>query len=123
MIIFNGDKLAAQQEKDLKQEVQALLDQGIKPKIAAILFTEDVGSQLYTQLKNEAANRAGIEYEVHTFSMTEGTDEVEKKRAVYAGISLNFSRFFYQNDWKKTGKILEYWQPPYTVLKVSKDLD
>jgi hypothetical protein len=44
-------------------------------------------------------------------------------RSLYAGISLNFSRMFKQNDWKKTGKTLEYLQIPYTVLKVSHDLD
>jgi methylenetetrahydrofolate dehydrogenase (NADP+) / methenyltetrahydrofolate cyclohydrolase len=81
MIIFDGDKLAAQQEKDLKQGVQALSDGGVKLKIAAILFSEDTGSQLYTRLKSEAAARVGIEYEVHEFSMTEGTDGVEQKLA------------------------------------------
>lgn len=50
------------------------------------------------------------------------TDEVDKNRAVYAGISLNFSRFFHQNGWRKTGKVLEYIQIPYTVPKVSHKL-
>lgn len=79
MIVFDGDKLAAQMEQDLKQEVRVLRDGGVKLKIAAILFTQDAGSQLYTQLKSEAARRVGIEYEVHEFSMTAGTDEVEQK--------------------------------------------
>lgn len=79
MIVFNGDQLALEKEQDLKKEVAALRDQGIKLKIAAILFKEDVGSQLYTQLKSEVAKRVGIDYEVYTFSMTEGTDGVEKK--------------------------------------------
>ena len=64
-----------------------------------------------------------LEFSAGYYSRGYDTDEVEKKRAVYAGISLNFSRFFYQNDWKKTGKTLEYIDLPYTVLKVSKDLD
>ncbi|MFH1959050.1 MAG: bifunctional 5,10-methylenetetrahydrofolate dehydrogenase/5,10-methenyltetrahydrofolate cyclohydrolase [Patescibacteria group bacterium] len=79
MIIFNGDKLSAQLEQNLKQEVQVLHNQGIQLKIAAILFKEDRGSQLYTQLKSEAAKRVGIDYEVCTFSMTEGTDGIEQK--------------------------------------------
>lgn len=81
MIIFDGDELAAQLEQDLKQEVQSLRDGGVKLKIAAILFTQDAGSQLYTQLKSEAAARVGVDYEVHRFSMTAGTDEVEQKLA------------------------------------------
>ena len=51
------------------------------------------------------------------------TDEVDKNRSFFAGISLNFSRFFYQQDWNKTGKVLEYLQLPYSSLKVSHDLD
>ncbi len=79
MIIFDGDKLAAQMEQELQQQVQSLYERGIKLKIAAILFAEDKGSQLYTRLKSEAAARVGIEYQVHQFSMVAGTDEVEQK--------------------------------------------
>ena len=79
MIVFNGDQLALEKEQILKKEVADLRDQGIKPKIAAILFEEDAGSRLYTQLKSDAAQRVGIGYEVHTFSMKSGTDEVEQK--------------------------------------------
>ncbi len=44
-------------------------------------------------------------------------------RSLYAGISINLSRLFYQNGWNKTGKTLEYIQLPYTTLKASNDLD
>lgn len=101
MIIFDGDKLAAQQEKDLKQEVQDLRDGGVKLKIAAILFTEDQGSQLYTRLKSEAAARVGIEYEAHEFSMTEGTDEVEQKLAELNG-DLTVTGIIIQKPWRNT---------------------
>ena len=50
-------------------------------------------------------------------------EDEENVRSVYVGISLNFSRFFYQNGWKKTGKVLEYLQLPHSSLKVSHDLD
>lgn len=64
-----------------------------------------------------------LEFSAGYYTRGYDTDEVEKNRSFFAGISLNFSRFFYQNDWNKTGKVLEYWQPPYTSLKVSYDLD
>ena len=64
-----------------------------------------------------------LEFSGGYYSRGYDTDEVAKKRAFFAGISLNFSRFFYQNDSKKTGKVLEYWQPPYSTLKVSNNLD
>ncbi|RTZ98293.1 MAG: DUF2279 domain-containing protein [Deltaproteobacteria bacterium] len=51
------------------------------------------------------------------------TDEVKKRRSVFAGVSFNLSRFFYQKHYNKTGKVLEYLQLPYTVLKGSRDLD
>ncbi len=50
-------------------------------------------------------------------------EDEENVRSVYVGVSLNFSRFFYQNNWNKTGKVLEYIDIPYTVLKGSHDLD
>jgi len=50
-------------------------------------------------------------------------EDEENIRSLYAGISLNFSRMFKQNDWQKTGTTLEYLQIPYTVLKASHDLD
>jgi len=64
-----------------------------------------------------------LEFSAGYYSRGYDTDEVRKKRAVYAGISLNFSRFFYQHDFKKTGKTLEYFDIPYSVLKVSHNLD
>ena len=64
-----------------------------------------------------------IEFSAGYYSRGYDTEEVDKERAFYGGISLNFSRFFHQNDWNKTGKLLEYWQPPYTVLKASHSLD
>jgi methylenetetrahydrofolate dehydrogenase (NADP+) / methenyltetrahydrofolate cyclohydrolase len=101
MIIFDGDQLAVEYEAQIKKEVQVLLDHGIKPKIAAILFTEDVGSQLYTQLKSDAARRVGIDYEVYTFSLTEGIDRVEQKI-----IELNQDRsitgIIIQKPWRNT---------------------
>lgn len=64
-----------------------------------------------------------IDFQAGYYSRGYDTDEVEKKRAVYAGIGFNFSRLLNQNGWKKTGRVLEYIQVPYTVPKVSHDLD
>ena len=64
-----------------------------------------------------------LEFSAGYYSRGYDTDEVEKNRSFFAGISLNFSRFFYLNYWNKTGKTLEYLQLPYSSLKVSHDLD
>lgn len=47
----------------------------------------------------------------------------DDSRSVYLGFSFNFSRLFQDNDYKKTGKVLEYIQPPYSVAKVNHNLD
>lgn len=52
----------------------------------------------------------------------EDSDE-ENTRSLFVGIGFNFSRLLDQNGWKKTGKVLEYIQVPYTVPKASYDLD
>lgn len=101
MIIFDGNKLAAQLEQKLRQEVEALGNLGAKLKIAAILFTEDTGSQLYTRLKSEAAARVGIEYEVHQFSMTEGTAGVEQK-LVALNEDASVTGIIIQKPWRNT---------------------
>ncbi|TKB27180.1 DUF2279 domain-containing protein [Desulfopila sp. IMCC35006] len=51
-----------------------------------------------------------------------GDAEEEDTRSFYVGISLNFSSILREKGWKKTGKVFEYIQPPYTVLKASSDL-
>lgn len=63
--------------------------------------------------------------ELHAGYYTRGydSDEEEQKRALYAGISINFSHLFYGWDWNKTGKTLEYLQIPYSVLKLENELD
>lgn len=52
-----------------------------------------------------------------------GEADEEDSRSLFVGIGLNFSRLLDQNGWKRTGKLLEYIQVPYTVPKVSYDLD
>lgn len=63
--------------------------------------------------------------ELHAGYYTRGyeDDDEDDVRSVYAGISINFSSLFKNNGWYKTGKTLEYLQIPYSVIKVSNDLD
>src|SRR5258708_31665781 len=79
MFIFEGYAFAKEKETVLQQSVFELQQRGIFPKIAAILFREDAGSQLYTRLKKEAAERMGIGYEVFEFSMNDDAANVVAK--------------------------------------------
>lgn len=51
------------------------------------------------------------------------TEEVDRERSFYAGITFNFSRLLNDYGHHKTAKVLEYLQVPYTVPKVSSSLD
>jgi len=78
-IIFDGNAEALAREAKLKQKTNQLKEQGIAPKIAAILFVEDQASALYTELKSEAAKRIGIGYEVFNFSFSDPVEQVQAK--------------------------------------------
>lgn len=64
-----------------------------------------------------------VEFHAGYYSRGYGEDDEEDTRSTYAGIGFNFSRLLLDNGWEKTGKTLEYIQIPYTVPKVSHDLD
>lgn len=78
MIIFDGNAFAHTKELEIAAKVRA---KKLRLKIAAILFTEDKGSQLYTRLKKAAAERVGMEYVVENFSMKDDLVTVKKKLA------------------------------------------
>lgn len=72
-IIFDGYALAEQIEKQVAQNVTQL-NRNIQ--VASIVFTEDSGGQLYTQLKQEAANRVGITYKPFPVSLEDPSQEI-----------------------------------------------
>lgn len=76
MKVFDGYQLAAEEESRLTAQVARLAAANSKIKIAAILYQEDKTSQLYTRLKKEAAERVGMTYQVHEFSLSRSIDLV-----------------------------------------------
>ena len=64
-----------------------------------------------------------VEFHGGYYTRGYGENDEEHTRSTYAGIGFNFSRLLMDNGWEKTGKTLEYLQLPYTVPKVSHDLD
>lgn len=78
--IFNGIQLADQIEQNLKKKVALhVQDQGTTPHIAAVLFTEDEGSVLYSTLKQQAAERVGMEYTLHEVTIAQSVSEIVTK--------------------------------------------
>ena len=90
---------------------------------------DDYSNQYYSVVLKldgfDAIENTYLKYvELHGGYYTRGYGEEEKdSRSLYAGITLNLSRLFDQQGFKKTGKLLEYIQIPYTVPKVSHNLD
>ncbi len=71
MVLFDGNSQAIEREARLIGQVEQIKAlSGHTAVISAVLFREDSGSQLYTRLKREAAERVGIEYRSVEFSLT-----------------------------------------------------
>ncbi len=100
MILFDGNALALERENKLKEKIQQNFS-GKKLVIAAILFSEDAGSRLYTRLKGEAAARVGIEYLVHEFSLTDESEKIQTK-IEELGLDPEITGIIIQKPWRKT---------------------
>jgi len=66
-MIFDGKKFAAEKEEILKAKVADLRQKGSVPKLVSFLVGENPESELYTRLKQEAAERIGIIFETKKF--------------------------------------------------------
>ncbi len=73
MQLIDGRALAAQIQKEVKREIQAL---GIKPGLAVILVGDNPASHLYVSLKEKAAKKVGIHFEKHVFAGNEPQSEI-----------------------------------------------
>lgn len=79
MVIFNPQPYLDQTKARLLKRVAELRQQGLVPKIAAVMYQEDQGSRLYTGIKKEVAAELGIGYEVFEFSLQGGVEPVLAK--------------------------------------------
>ena len=128
MIIFDGKALAKKREILLSDRVKKL---GKKITVAALVFSEDKASQLYTRLKAEAAARVGIEYKVQLFSVKEPLDGVLEQVAHWntdpeiTGIIIQKPL---KNTWVEvTGSLpesyAEWWKQLVASISAAKDVD
>ena len=74
---------------------------GIKPSIRSILFKEDQGSQLYTRLKQEAAVRIGIDYQVASFSFSDEINLVVRQKLKNLTTIRAVTGIIIQKPWTK----------------------
>lgn len=76
MVIFDGNKHAGEKMIQLKKRADEIKLSGGQPKIAAIFYTQDAGSRLYTSIKAGFASEIGIIYEAHQFDLAGGVETV-----------------------------------------------
>lgn len=74
--VINGKELAAQFRKGFKQEVDALNQRGISPKITVVLIGNDPASQSYVRGKEKAAAEVGVLSEVINLEETATQEEL-----------------------------------------------
>jgi methylenetetrahydrofolate dehydrogenase (NADP+) / methenyltetrahydrofolate cyclohydrolase len=58
--IMDGSALARELEAAMKEEVKALKNSGVSPKLATVLVGDDQASKVYVRSKHKAAERVGI---------------------------------------------------------------
>jgi metallophosphoesterase (TIGR00282 family) len=77
--LLTGAEPASEVRIEAKLRASALLDAGVRPKLALVSVGEDPASQVYLKKKQEACEEAGIAVERVTFPSGTGTDEVVRR--------------------------------------------
>lgn len=131
MHIFDGRTTAMRLETALQKRVEKLRSEGKKIKVAAVLFQEDVGSRYYSEYKRLAAERIGMAYELHPFSIAVPVAEViamisklNQDQAV-TGIIIQkpTGRVWRQYNPKPKLTYGEWWKILYQAVDHRKDVD
>lgn len=130
-IIFDGKSFAQEKEVHLKAKVQELSRAKIHLKIAVLVFLEDEGSLLYTDLKRECAQRVGIMYQPTYLSLREPTSRLCELLRFFSH-SLDITGVMVQKPTKKrwvevTGgspdEFQSWWETLTLAIDPQKDVD
>ncbi|MEK8127525.1 bifunctional methylenetetrahydrofolate dehydrogenase/methenyltetrahydrofolate cyclohydrolase FolD [Paenibacillus filicis] len=73
--VINGKELVGAYRAEIKQQVERLAAQGVKPGLAVVIVGDDPASHVYVRNKNKACEEAGIHSEV--YKLAEETQESE----------------------------------------------
>jgi uncharacterized protein YfiM (DUF2279 family) len=73
----------------------------------------------------ESVKNTFAEYlELHLGYYARGySGDINKERALYIGIGINFSKIFTNFSMKKTARVLHYYQLPYTYISLDKNFN
>jgi len=134
-IILDGHQLAEQRRKRLEQKALLLRAQGLPPVVAAVLFVEDAGSTLYTELKRQMAESLGIGYQVYSFSINDPV-ELAIKKIHELNQDGQVTGIIVQKPWRQTWlttrgltkekgdfEYRQWWWQLVTAITLRKDVD
>ncbi|MBI4232738.1 bifunctional methylenetetrahydrofolate dehydrogenase/methenyltetrahydrofolate cyclohydrolase FolD [Candidatus Peregrinibacteria bacterium] len=79
MQLMDGSKVAKEMLIEIEQEVSALKDHHIHPKLAVILVGNDPASLAYIRQKQKACSETGIEWEQFDYAEEVSTEELIEK--------------------------------------------
>ena len=116
---FDGRAFANEIEERVAAKVATLPS---KPKIVSVLVGDDPASQMYTRLKQKAAERVGIDFEIVRLTSSEGLKETIKQigeRSDVTGLMIQLPIPSPQGQTLR-GKELKYI---LSVIPLNKDVD
>jgi methylenetetrahydrofolate dehydrogenase (NADP+)/methenyltetrahydrofolate cyclohydrolase len=133
-IIFDGYASAEHRAEELKKQAKSLAARNIKVKIAAIVFEEDEGSLLYTDLKAQMAQRLNIDYDRYYFSLAKRPLQLVQALIKKLNQDSSVTGIIIQKPWKKTwqchhpagsgqANFNDWWQQLTSSLSLKKDVD
>lgn len=130
-LIFDGKTFAQQKESVVAEIVTNLKSQGISPRVFVVLFHEDEGSVLYTRLKTESAERVGIVYESHSYSMTDDVAMIVRDIHKASGdpaitgvmVQKPTTRKWMEETQKSREEFKGWWETLIEAIDVQKDVD
>lgn len=129
MELFDGIKFARQRELQLSKRVSRLRAKGLKPVIASIVFTEDQGSQLYTQKKKDTANRVGIDFQPIYHSLHDSSSQVLASihrlnhDSAISGVMIQKPAKQVWLDRVGEGDFTQWWKSLVGEIEPNKDVD
>ncbi len=75
--LLNGTKVASKIRADVADDVRALLEIGIQPRLDVVLVGDDPASQVYVRSKAKTSAELGMHSKTHTLPADTGQSELE----------------------------------------------
>lgn len=129
MQVFDGIGFAQAREDKLRGTLEQLGLSEDKPVIVSFVPTEDAGSQLYTQKKQEAAERVGIAFRPEVFSLQKSVDQIVSQIKNFnqdegiTGVMVQKPAKKTWEEWGSEGNFGQWWKQLVAEIDPEKDVD